>query len=202
VSVETVIRNTLQEHNCHHTPIIKQLPTQKNNPSFTAFTNMRTGQSTIAYNPTFQPSKKGHHFCKEKNIAQPLETCVRDVTAHECGHIPNSQQLACPGTIEAHEEYFYEPMAKVLVPKEKRGALDTMTNLAEDLIDNTLKAQGAHAGLTIFYQDEAEKQGYTPAYEAFMRIQMASGEELQCMTVILTHQAYQHHINKTLEAMQ
>ncbi len=168
-TIESVVNEVLCDHGILRTAHVEQV---KRKPSFEAFTDLSTRQATVRYDPDFVLSRRARVFARKKNVAQPLETCVRDVAKHECGHVPNRKRRACPGTVDEHEEYFYEPIAAVLRAKGKLEALDGVCNLAQDLIDNTLLARGEHAGLSLFYHDVAESVGWQPAYEAYMRVQL------------------------------
>src|SRR3989344_4220315 len=140
-------------------------------PCIDAVTNLETRQTILRYNPNFKPNG-AERFLRRKNIFSPLEKCVEHSTTHECGHIANKKRQSCPDNKEEYEKYFYEPIGKVLAKKGKVGSLDSVCNLATDLIDNTLIAQGEHSGLTLFYDDVANTIGWDKPFEAYMRIQM------------------------------
>ncbi len=171
MEAEQIARKVLEEHGIMKGVKVEEAPLK---PSFEAFTDLRNSQTTLRYNPEFNISRRARKFAGKKRVAKPLEKCVRDVTAHECGHITNRKRKACPETLEEHEEHFYNPIGRILKKKGKLGSVDSITNLVEDLIDNTLLAQGEHAGLTLFYDDVARTKGWGPAYEAYMHIQMYS----------------------------
>ena len=155
IHAEKIVQRALAEHGVTKNARVEPFTPQDTQPSFEAFTDLKTGQSTVRYNAAFQLPSGSRTFAAKKGSSVPLEACLRDVTGHECGHIPNRKRKACPGTVEEHERHFYEPIAGVLAQKGKMGAMDSITNLVEDLIDNTFLAQGMHAGLSLFYKDVA-----------------------------------------------
>jgi len=138
-----------------------------------AFTSLHTREMTLRYNPDFVPDKKTQAYRTAKRVGDALETCVADAAGHECGHVRLKDGKACPGTVEEHEASFYTPIFDVLKKKGKEGATDAVSNLVEDLVDNTLARQHQdNAGLVLFYDDNARQgKGWDKAFEAFMRVQ-------------------------------
>ncbi|MBI4149140.1 hypothetical protein HY491_01710 [Candidatus Woesearchaeota archaeon] len=196
-SIENKVNEVVWAHGIAHAAKIEQ---RMGKPSFEAYTNIATQQTTIRYNPAFALSKAARRFAAGKNVQAPLETCIRDVTSHECGHIPNSKRRACPGTVDDHEAHFYEPIAQVLGKAGKLAAVDAVSNMAEDLIDNTLLAQGAHAGLSLFYADVAESIGWQPAYEAYMRMQLYAWGDSLDHKLLTPHMAKNPEITKAAQS--
>ncbi len=169
---EAIVTGVLQEHNVR---ISANVIERTQTPAITAVTDLVTQQITIKYDPTLQQVKDSKQFTARKSIKEPLEVMVRDATHHECGHIASKQWTACPGSLEESEEYFYEPIGKVLGPKNKLSAIHDVVNLAEDIINNTLGTlRRPHAGLTLFYKNVATTKGWDPAFEAYMRMQTRS----------------------------
>ncbi len=137
-----------------------------------AFTDLQTQEMTVRFNPDFVPNKKTQAYRNAKSVSDALETCVADAAGHECGHVHLKDGKSCPGNVDAHEQHFYNPIFDVLKAHGKEGATDAVANLAEDLIDNTLtKKHQSHAGLVLFYDDNAREKGWDKAFEAFMRVQ-------------------------------
>lgn len=185
MSVEQIAKQVLSEHGILKGVRIEETPNSK--PCFEAFTGLQDGQTTFKYNPDFALPRGAKKFAQKKQVSKPLETCARDIISHECGHIHNRKRKECPGTVEKHEEHFYEPTAKVL-PEKKHGTLDSITNLQEDLIENTLQTiQDPHAGLSLFYKDVANTTGWEPVYEAYMRIQTYCWADTQDKELFTKH---------------
>ncbi|HLC71560.1 MAG TPA: hypothetical protein VJI32_06115 [Candidatus Nanoarchaeia archaeon] len=140
-----------------------------------AKTDLQTQQMTIHYNPSFAPHHRAlQKFTAAKRITSPLDECLQDAAGHECGHVHLKDGRSCPGTVEEHEESFYTPIFTALKEKGKESATDSIANLVEDLIDNTLLAQHqSSSGLTLFYEDVARKNKgqWQKAFEAYMRVQ-------------------------------
>jgi len=197
MSVEQVARRVLSEHGILRGVRIEETPNAR--PCFEAFTKLQDGQTTFKYNPDFVLPKGAKKFAEKKQVIKPLETCARDIISHECGHIHNRKRKPCPGTVEKHEEHFYEPTAQAL-PKKKHGTLDSITNLQEDLIENTLQAQEPHAGLSLFYKDVANTTGWQPLYEAYMRIQTYCWADTQDKELFTKHFTNNPEITEAVQA--
>ena len=187
IHINTIAQQVLQQHGILRSATLEERIPAPAQPSFEAFTNRHSNQTTLRYNPRFQLPQGAQTFARKKNIAVPLETCLRAIMGHECGHIHNQKRPACPETFEAHEEHFYEPIAAILKKKKKLGAVDSVTNLAEDLINNTISALGAHGGLTLFYKDVAVTSGWQSDYEAYMRLQLYCWGDAQDKKLLTPH---------------
>lgn len=141
-----------------------------------ARTDLQTQTMELRYNPAFSPAHRAlQRFAVAKGITSPLEECLKDAAGHECGHVHLKDGKSCPGSVEEHEEFFYAPIFSALKKKRKEGATDSVANLVEDLIDNTLLAQHqSSSGLTMFYEDAARqnKGQWQKAFEAYMRVQV------------------------------
>ncbi|HLD06675.1 MAG TPA: hypothetical protein VJC16_04030 [Candidatus Nanoarchaeia archaeon] len=194
--IGNAVQETLFEHGILRNA---QVEPAERKPSFKAFTDLRTNTTTLQYNPRFTTANQGAVFAGKKNVADPLETCVRHIASHECGHIPNRKRKACPGTFDEHVEHFYEPISAILAKTGKLGAVDSVANLVEDLIDNTLLAQGPHAGLSLFYDDVARTAGWDPAYDAYMRIQLYAWGDRQDKKLLTRHSKQNEPVQKAAQ---
>ena len=168
----TIIRNQLEQHRFPGSMDVEEAPTLS---CLEAKTDLQTQQMILRYNPSFAPN---HHalrqFTAAKRIISPLDECLQDAAGHECGHVHLKDGKSCPGSVEEHEESFYTPIFTALKEKRKESATDSIANLVEDLIDNTLLAQHqSSSGLTMFYEDAARKNKgqWQKAFEAYMRVQ-------------------------------
>ncbi len=172
--VLAVAQRVMAEHGVNTGVEVEEKNVSAKEPSFDACINMKDKQAHYKYNPKFKPAKDAKTFVKKHNIAKPLETCTRDIISHECRHVENRKTPACPGNFESHVEYFYEPIAKVLKPKGKLGAVDDVSNLVQDLMENTIGCVNKpHSGLTLFYDDVYQAIGWQVPYDAYMRMQVA-----------------------------
>ncbi len=171
--LNSIVQNVLIHHGVSKPACVEIMPkSDEPRVAFDAFTTLQDKKVHVTYDPGYAPSRRARKFCRQKNVSDGLEKCLNHIPGHECRHIENNQVVACPGPVEDHEEYFYEPIAKVLVPKRKEWSLDDVTNLAEDLINNTLgSAMREHAGLTLFYEDCGNKIGWSQGMEFYMGVQ-------------------------------
>jgi hypothetical protein len=196
-TIERLAQEVLAQHGINKNAKVEET-IQK--PSFEAFTDQHTEQTTLRYNPKFTLPSGSASFARKKNVTQPLETCVKHIMKHECGHVRNNQRQGCPETIDDYEESFYEPIAAVLARKNKLHALDSVCNLALDYIDNTLMAQGAHAGLSLFYKDVAATIGWQPAFEAYMRMQLRTWGDIPDKKLLTKHYSKNQDVIRATQA--
>ncbi len=195
--IERLAQEVLAQHGINKNAKVEQ---SMQKPSFEAFTDPHTEQTTLRYNPQFTLPAGSGLFARKKNVAQPLETCVKHIMKHECGHVHNNQRPACPETIEDYEESFYESVAAVLAKKNKLHALDSICNLAMDYIDNTLLAEGPHSGLSLFYKDVAATIGWQSAFEAYMRMQLRTWGDSHDKKLLTKHYSNKKDIIKATQA--
>src|SRR3989338_6039329 len=94
-STQAVVQKVLREHGIPNTPRVEEV---QQVPHCASETNLRTEQMILQ----FDPSPAAQRFLQQKNVVEPLETCLRDIVGHECGHINNTQRPACPKTLEEH----------------------------------------------------------------------------------------------------
>ena len=171
-----IVQNVLVHHGVSKPACVEVMPrSDEPRVAFNAFTTIQDKKVHVSYDPEYVPSSRAKKFCEQKGVVDGLEKCLTHIPGHECRHVENNQVVACPGSVEDHEEFFYEPMAKVLAPKGKDWALDDVTNLGEDLINNTLgSAMKEHAGLTLFYGNCGESIGWSQGMEFYMGVQQYS----------------------------
>jgi hypothetical protein len=169
-----VAQRVMAEHGVNTGIDVEEIKPSGKEVGFEACVEMRTKQVHYKYDPNFKPSKHARKFVKKHNMAKPLENCTRDIISHECRHVDNRKFPACPGGLDNHVKYFYEPIAKVLKPKGKMGATDTVANLVQDLMENTIGCVNQpHSGLSLFYDEVYQKGGWQVPYDAYMRMQVA-----------------------------
>ena len=168
-----IVKKLTREHRFSGSVTVEPI---KDKSCLEAFITLETKEMTLRFNPDFNPAdKKIKHFCGIKKIEHPLKACVCDAAGHECGHIHLKDGTSCPGSVEEHEEYFFAPIHEVLNKKGKGGAVSDLSNLVEDIIDNTLvRKHQSNKGLVIFYDNEARtnKGKWDKAFEVYMRVQV------------------------------
>jgi len=168
----TIIQNQLERHRFPGSMSVEEDPALS---CLEARTDLQTQRMIIRYNPAFNPVHRSlQGFTAAKRIVSPLDECLKDAAGHECGHVHLKDGTSCPGSVEDHEESFYTPIFAELKKKGKESATDSIANLVEDLINNTLLAQHqSSSGLTLFYEDAARKNQmqWQRHFEAYMRVQ-------------------------------
>lgn len=135
--------------------------------------NIREG-----FNPV--SDKRQRAFARVKKIVDPLEKMVSDLTAHEFAHwsLPFGSAKGCPADIYWHDKIL-EAVTTAL-PQDKKSQASYVANAFEDLMINPRAKEwrGDFSGQVLFWDNEGlqakEKglEGYTPFYEAFVKLNM------------------------------
>jgi hypothetical protein len=172
MTIEQVVRDVAAEYGVMSAHRVEKVQKQADGVSFEAFAEMKNSGITIKYDPGFKVAKNAKTFAFKKNVKDPVAVCVRDIAGHEHRHIHNRKFVGIPGDVEAHEEYFFTPIAEVLESKDKMGATSTVCNLVQDLMINTAAEPGRHTGLALFYDEVARAKPWEKAYDAYMRMQV------------------------------
>lgn len=172
MSIEQVVRDVSAEYGVMSACKVEQIARKANGVSFEAFTSLNNNGMTLRYDPNFKIHKKAKTFAFKKNINDPVAVCVRDITGHEHRHVHNRKFTGIPGDVEAHEKYFYTPMARILAKTGKAGLTSTVSNLVQDLMGNTIAEPQRHTGLTLFYDESARATKWDKAFDAYMRMQV------------------------------
>lgn len=137
--------------------------------------NIKTG-----YNP-IQDSRQ-RAYVRAKKIKNPLETIVLQVgSGHEVAHweLPFGSGKGCPMDIYNHDK-IVEAVQNGL-PEDKKNKASYVANMFEDTIINPRVKEyfGDFSGQILFWdgeglrvQKDSGKKGFTPLYEAFVKINM------------------------------
>lgn len=137
---------------------------------------------TLKIREGFEPvqDKRQKAYARKKGIKDGLEVLLTDVLDHECGHweLPHGSGMGCPYDVYNHD--LITEAVKNALPQDKQAHTSYVTNLFEDVIDNARchDFRGDFGGQVLFWDHEGlsckEKglKGYTPAYEAFVKVNM------------------------------
>ena len=137
--------------------------------------NLKTG-----YNPIQDSKQKA--YARAKKIQDGLETIVLQVgSGHEVAHweLPYGSGKGCPFDIYNHDK-IVEAIKKGL-PENKKQHVSYVANMFEDTIINPRVKEyfGDFSGQILFWdgegircEKEKGKKGFTPLYEAFVKINM------------------------------
>src|SRR3989339_667235 len=132
------------------------------------------------YNPIQDEFQK--KYADAKNITDGLETMVLHIgSLHEVAHweLPFGSKRGCPFDIYNHDK-IVEGTKKGL-PKDKESFANYLANAFEDTIINPRcrEYNGDFSGQVLFWdkeglkcEKEKGKKGFTPLYEAFVRVNM------------------------------
>ncbi len=132
----------------------------------------------IAVQKDYSPvrDKRTAQYVQKRNMADPLEKICEDLLYHECGHweLPRSSGNGCPYDVTMHDR-ITEQIATVLKKTKKQQMAAYVTNMFEDVLDNTnCKLYTSHAGQILFWNEQGMTHGkYTKAYDAFVRLNLA-----------------------------
>jgi hypothetical protein len=170
--------------------IVRLYPMAEMYPNITGRLHPITYEAEIKVNTGWKPEERAgvKDYLQKKQIADPVECAVLDVTGHEVGHWRH-----CPHGLVQHLDILeavakeFEAagkQARVDVPDQKTGKtkqefgaeVGYMANAFEDLIVNAnRRLEGDGNGITIFFRDQ---NTFTPFYEAFVKANMrAWGDE-------------------------
>ncbi|MEK6913346.1 MAG: hypothetical protein AABW47_01615 [Nanoarchaeota archaeon] len=132
------------------------------------------------YNPIQDDEQK--EYARAKNIADGLETIVLQIGGlHETAHweLPLGSGKGCPFDIYNHDK-IVEGIKKGL-PEDKKGFASFLANAFEDTLINPRckEFNGDFSGQILFWDEqglrrekEKRKKGFTPLYEAFVKVNM------------------------------
>lgn len=123
------------------------------------------------------PSKR---YARKLSIDDAVLSVATSMMTHEAGHRENpvGTRRGCPHTITMHDA-IKETIHKVLEKKGYAQQLNYVTNAFEDVIDNiNCRHIDDFAGQTLFWNNQGlikASEGYSPFYEAFVRINLTLG---------------------------
>lgn len=148
-----------------------------------AFINPNGWDITLKVQKDFQPiqDRRQKAYARKKKITDGLEELLTDVLDHECGHweLPHGSGNGCPYDVYNHD-IITEAIRKVL-PKDKKVHAGYVANAFEDIIDNANchDFRDDFSGQVLFWDHQGiecakdqGKNGYTPFYEAFVKVNM------------------------------
>lgn len=130
----------------------------------------------------FEPvsDKRQKAFARKKKIANGLETLLTDILNHECGHweLPFGTEKGCPYDVYHHDKIL--EAVKSALPQDKLRHAVYVANVFEDVLVNARAKEfkGDFSGQVLFWDNEGlnanqhGQKGYTPFYEAFVRLNM------------------------------
>jgi hypothetical protein len=135
--------------------------------------NVRKGFSPIQ-------DRRQKAYARKKQIQDGLEVMLSGIVVHEFGHwsLPRGSEKGCPFDTYHHDKIL--EAIKNALPKGKKNQASYVANAFEDILDNARgrEWQGNLTGQTLFWDNEGIRcqkegqQGYTPFYDAFVRMNM------------------------------
>jgi len=171
--------------------IVRLYPMADMYPNITGRLHPITYEAEIKVNTGWKPEERAgvKDYMQKKQIADPVECAVLDVTGHEVGHwrhCPHglvqhldileavAQEFEAAGNKQARVDVT-DPKTKV-TKQEFSAEVGYMANAFEDLVVNAnRRLEGDGNGITIFFRDQ---NTFTPFYEAFVKANMrAWGDE-------------------------
>lgn len=187
--------------------VIKEYDESKHNIS--AHITPKGWNIEIAVRKEFNPiiDRRQKAYARKKNINNGLETLLDGVLSHEIGHweLPFSSEKGCPYDVYNHDKIVES--IKSALPKDKRSQASYVTNAFEDLIDNARcrEFNGNLSGQVLFWDNEGlslsehGQKGYTPFYEAFVKLNMhLSGDKLDS-SLLKRHYNNQKNIDQAVQ---
>jgi len=127
------------------------------------------------YNPI--NDRRQRAYARKKKIQDGRRQLLEDILHHELGHweLPFNSGYGCPYD-SYHSDLILEAVKKAL-PKDKQQHSHYVANAFADLLVNTRAREftGNFAGQVLFFDEQGVKmqdKGYTPFYEAFVRLNM------------------------------
>lgn len=126
------------------------------------------------YNPIQDKRQKA--YARKKKIEDGKKQMLEDILHHELGHweLPFTSGFGCPYDIYNHDLILEE--IKKALPNDKQGQAGYVANAFEDLLVNTRAKEFTKnfAGQVLFFDEQGvkTKQGYSPFYEAFVKLNM------------------------------
>ncbi|MDP4012581.1 MAG: hypothetical protein Q8R00_03170 [Candidatus Nanoarchaeia archaeon] len=130
------------------------------------------------FNPITDRRQKA--YARKKKIEDGKKQLLTDILHHELGHweLPFHSGFGCPYDVYNHDLIL--EAVKEALPEDKQGQAGYVANAFEDLINNTRCKEytGNFSGQVLFWDDEgfqckrAGQKGYTPFYEAFVKLNM------------------------------
>ena len=151
--------------------------------------------------------KRQKAYARAKQIEDPLEKLVVDVTAHEFAHwsLPFGSGKGCPSDIYWHDKIL--EAVKNALPQDKKSQADYVTNAFEDMVINPRAKEwrGDLSGQVLFWDNEGlylQKQGhkyFTPFYEAFVRLNMHMLGDKKDVSLVKRHYSNERKILSAVE---
>lgn len=157
----------------------------------------------------FEPvsDRRQKAFARKKKITNGLETLLTGVLNHECGHweLPLGTEKGCPYDIYHHDKIL--EAVKGALPQDKKGHAAYMANAFEDVIDNARGKEfnGDLNGQVLFWDNEglsleaSGQKGYTPFYEAFVKLNMHVGGDKLDVSLLKRHYTNNNSIDDAVD---
>ncbi len=151
--------------------------------------------------------KRQKAYARIKQIQDPLEKLVVDVTAHEFAHwsLPFGSGKGCPTDIYWHDKIL--EVVKDTLPQDKKSQAEYVANAFEDMLINPRAREwrGDLSGLVLFWDNEgllSKSQGqkrFTPFYEAFVMLNMHLFGDKKDVALLKRHYSNDGKIKKAVE---
>ncbi|MDP4012261.1 MAG: hypothetical protein Q8R00_01505 [Candidatus Nanoarchaeia archaeon] len=130
------------------------------------------------FNPVTGRRQKA--YARKKKIEDAKTQLLTDILHHELGHweLPFNSGFGCP--YDTHNHDLVLEAVKESLPEDKQGQAGYVANAFEDLINNARCRDytGNFSGQVLFWDDQGfqsrkqGQEGYTPFYEAFVKLNM------------------------------
>ncbi len=120
--------------------------------------------------------KRQKAYARRKKIQDGKKQLLEDILHHELGHwnLPFPSGYGCP--FDGYNHDLILEAVKSTLPEEKQGLAGYVANAFEDLLVNTRAKDftGNFSGQVLFFDEQGanKKKGYTPFYEAFVKLNM------------------------------
>ena len=186
---------------------IKEYDEAKNNVS--AHITPEGWNIEIALRKGFNPvsDRRQTAYARRKGIKDGLETLLGGVLSHEIGHweLPLGSERGCPYDVYNHDKIL--EAVRIALPDDKKGHAGYVANAFEDLIVNARgrEFQGNLSGQVLFWDNEGlslnEKgqKGYTPFYEAFVKLNMHLAGEKSDVALLKRHYTGKKPIDQAVQ---
>jgi len=160
--------------------------------SFSAYITHDFMNISMDYGEDLQliPDKETRVFSQKKQIQDPETKIGEDILEHEAGHRenPTETRYGCPYIVEIHD-LLLDSITKALKIKGKKGLEHYVCNAFEDVLGNiNCRRKTDFSGQTLFWNNQglvnSENQKFSQFYEAFVKINLILGGNVQDTTLL------------------